>query len=150
MPANAPINKFDLFKDVSEETLAKIEKISSEQTYARGDLVFKEGEEASDLHFLISGAISLHVRLTSRPESVTVSVVKNPYESFGWSGVVAPFHYTATAECTEDATVLTIPGAKLMEILKADPQSGFLVMQRITEIIASRLRTSRQALLKTL
>ncbi len=150
MPAKALVNKFDLFKDISEDTINKIEKIGTENTYAKGDFVFKEGEEASGLHFLVNGAISLRVNLTSRPESITVSVVKNAYESFGWSGVVAPYHYTATAECIEDATVMSIPGDKLMEILKQDPNSGFIVMQRITEIIASRLRNSRQALLKTI
>jgi len=150
MPARALINKFDLFKDVSEETLNKIEKIGTELNFEKGGIVFKEGEEASGLHFLISGSIRLLVNLTSRPESITVSVVKNTYESFGWSGVVAPFHYTATAECIEDAKVMSFPGDKLMEILKQDPKSGFIVMQRITEIIASRLRNSRQALLKTI
>jgi len=150
MPARVLINKFDLFKDVSEETINKIEKIGTEHAFEKGDFVFKEGDEASGLHILINGSISLRVNLTSRPESITVSVVKNAYESFGWSGIVAPFHYTATAECIEDANVMSIPGDKLMEILKQDPKSGFIVMQRITEIIASRLRNSRQALLKTL
>jgi hypothetical protein len=34
--------------------------------------------------------------------------------------------------------------------LSENPAAGFIVMQRITELIASRLRNSRQALLKTL
>ncbi len=150
MPAKAIINKFDLFKDVSEETLLKIEKLLREQTYAKGDLIFKEGDEATSLHILISGLIGLRVNLTSRPESITVSIVKNAYESFGWSGVVPPYHYTATAECLEESKVVDIPGDKLMEILSQEPQSGFIVMQRITEIIANRLGNSRQALIKTL
>ena len=150
MPANAIINKFDLFKDVSEETLIKIENLVTEKKYSKGDLIFKEGEDATCLHILISGLIGLRVRLTSRPESVTVSIVKNSYESFGWSGVVPPYHYTATAECLEDSKVVDIPGDKLMEILSQDPKSGFIVMQRITEIIAKRLGNSRQALIKTL
>lgn len=150
MPAAANINKFDLFKDVSEETLNKIEKLGTEQSYAKGDLIFKEGGDASYLHFLISGSIMLRVNLTSRPESLTVSIVKNAYESFGWSGIVPPYHYTATAECIEDSKVLALPGDKLMEILSQDPKSGFIIMQRIAEIIANRLGNSRQALIKTL
>ena len=45
---------------------------------------------------------------------------------------------------------MTIPGEAFMKLLNENPKSGFTVMQRITEIIASRLRNSRQALLKTL
>jgi CRP-like cAMP-binding protein len=64
--------------------------------------------------------------------------------------VVAPYHYTSSAECDEDAQLLIIPAGSFMNLLEKDPASGFIVMQRITEIIADRLRNSRQALLKTL
>jgi hypothetical protein len=35
-------------------------------------------------------------------------------------------------------------------LLDENPAAGFTVMQRLTELVASRLRNSRQALLKTL
>ena len=37
-----------------------------------------------------------------------------------------------------------------MNLLNKNSAAGFTVMLRLTEIIASRLRTSRQGLLKTL
>jgi hypothetical protein len=37
-----------------------------------------------------------------------------------------------------------------MKLLNDDTAAGFIIMQRLTELIASRLRNSRQALLKTL
>lgn len=150
MSTNLTLAQFDLFKNVSEGTLAEIAKISREFDAKKGEVIFKEGEDADKLHFLVSGNVALRVKLTSRPESVTVSVVNKQYESFGWSGVVPPYHYTAAAQCEEDSHILEIPGGKFMEILQKDTEDGFKVMQRITEIIASRLRNSRQALLKTL
>jgi hypothetical protein len=45
---------------------------------------------------------------------------------------------------------MVISSEPFMKLLEANPQHGFKVMQRITVIVADRLRNSRQALLKTL
>jgi CRP/FNR family cyclic AMP-dependent transcriptional regulator len=124
--------------------------LGEEETFSQGDVIFREGEGADKLHFLLEGEIVLKVKLTSRPESISVSVVNQRFESFGWSGIVPPYHYTASAICEADCKVLTIPGEGFMNVLSENPAAGFIVMQRLTELIASRLRNSRQALLKTL
>ena len=128
----------------------KLPRLCEEETFSQGDVIFREGEQADKLHFLLAGEIVLKVKLTSRPESISVSVVSQKFESFGWSGIVPPYHYTASAICEADCKVMTIPGEEFMKVLSENPAAGFTVMQRLTELIASRLRNSRQALLKTL
>ena len=150
MATKAPLSEFPLFKDLPEELLDKIAAVCEEETVSAGDSVFREGDQADKLHFLIEGSIVLKVKLTSRPDSITVSAVSQKFESFGWSGIVPPYHYTATAICEEECRVLVVPGNKFMDLLQANPSAGFVVMQRLTELISSRLRTSRQGLLKTL
>jgi len=144
------ISQFSLFKGLSDSLLKEIAAIGKETSAKKGEYVFREGEKADQLHFLVSGSIALRVKLTSKPEHVTVSFVGKPYESFGWSGVVPPYHYTSSAICEEDSQILVVPGEKFMQILEKHPEAGFIVMRRIAEIIADRLRNSRQALLKTL
>jgi CRP-like cAMP-binding protein len=150
MATNAPLSKFALFRNMPEELLDKVAALSKEESFSQGDVIFREGEQADKLHFLLDGEIVLKVKLTSRPESISVSVVSQRFESFGWSGVVPPYHYTASAICEADCKILTVPGEDFMKVLSENPAAGFIVMQRITELIASRLRNSRQALLKTL
>ena len=141
---------FPLFKDVSPVVLDKIAAISKEFSFAEGQSVFREGEKADQLHFLIKGSIALRVNIMSRPESVTVSFVSKPFECFGWSGLVAPNYYTASGYCEEACQVMDIAGKELMQILSDHPDAGFVVMHRMAEMISYRLRNSRQALLKTL
>jgi len=150
MATNAPLSEFALFQNLPEELLEKVAKICEEATFSEGDYIFREGDDADKLHFLLDGEIVLKVRLTSRPDSITVSAVSQQFESFGWSGIVPPYHYTASAVCDTDCKVLTIPGAGFLKLLEENPSAGFSVMRRLTELVASRLRTSRQALLKTL
>lgn len=150
MATNVQLSEFPLFRNLPEDLLNKVAAICEEETYSEGDTVFREGEDADKLHFLLQGDILLKVKLTSRPESITVSVVSQCFESFGWSGIVPPYHYTASAICENGCRVLTIPGDRFMSLLEDNPEAGFTVMQRLTQLIASRLRTSRQALLKTI
>ena len=150
MATKALLSEFPLFKDLPENLLDKLATFCEEETYEQGDFVFREGENADSMHFLLEGNIVLKVKLTSRPESITVSAVNQQHESFGWSGIVPPYIYTASAVCEAKCKVLTLPGNKFMELLQTNPEAGFTVMQRLTELISSRLRTSRQGLLKTL
>ncbi|MDP1715327.1 MAG: cyclic nucleotide-binding domain-containing protein [Anaerolineales bacterium] len=150
MISTETLSRFSLFNALPESLLKEMAAICKEASFKKGDFVFREGEKADKLHFLLDGSIALRVKLTSRPESVTVSFVSSPFQSFGWSGVVPPYHYTASAECDEDSNLLIIPAEPFMKLLELNPEAGFKVMQRITVIIADRLRNSRQALLKTM
>lgn len=150
MATNASLAEFPLFRNLPEELLEKIGALSEEQSLPQGETIFREGERADKLHFLLQGEVLLRVKLTSRPESITVSVVSQKFESFGWSGIVPPYHYTASAVCETDCKILTIPGVKFMKLLEENPEAGFTVMQRLIELVSNRLRNSRQVLLKTL
>ena len=141
---------FDLFREVSRETLREVSAISETVSVHKDNYVFREGEKADKLHLLISGSIALRVKLTSRPDSVTVSFVNRPHQTLGWSGVVSPNHYTASAFCEENSELVAISSEKFIKILDQHPEDGYKIMLRITTIISDRLRNSRQALLKTL
>ena len=141
---------FDLFRDIPTDVLEEIAQIAEEVFISKDGYVFREGERADKLHLLVRGSIALRVKLTSRPESVTVSIVSRPHQALGWSGIVSPNHYTASAHCEEDSMLVSIPADKFMKILEAHPEAGLKIMLRVTEIISDRLRNSRQALLKTL
>jgi len=142
--------EFNLFKDVSKEVLDEIAGICETTKYEKDSFVFREGDTAEKLFLLLTGSIALRVNLTSRPDSITVSFLNSPHQALGWSGVVAPNHYTASAYCEDDTELVVLPSDSFMKILDRHPEAGYKVMLRITQIISDRLRNSRQALLKTL
>jgi CRP-like cAMP-binding protein len=144
------LSKFPLFQDLSPALLEKLASASQEISVKAGEAVFREGEKADKLHFLIKGGVVLKVNIMTKPDSVTVSHVSKPNQCFGWSGIVQPFYYTASAFCEEDSVVAAVNGDEFMKLLGENPADGFKVMTRVAEIISDRLRNSRQALLKTL
>lgn len=150
MVKSASIAGFPLFKDLSTDVLEKIAAVSDEHAFSEGQTVFREGEKADKLHFLITGGVALRVNIMTKPDSITVSFVSKSNECFGWSGLVSPHYYTASAICDEDSKIMTISGNELLDILASNPEAGFKVMHRIANLVSDRLRNSRQALLKTL
>lgn len=139
-----------MFQGLSEQVIDEFTSISKVVSFSKGDFIFKEAEPAKKIYFLLDGKISLRVNLTSKPESITVSIINQSFQGFGWSGIVSPFHYTASAKSEEDCRVIEFQGKEFIDVLSQHPEAGFIVMQRLAEIISNRLKNSRQALLKTL
>lgn len=150
MSISQTISSMPLFRDLSPEVTAKIGELSILQKYQANDVIFREGGRADQVHFLVSGSVVLKVKIMTKPDSVTVSFIGKAYDCFGWSGLVSPHYYTASAICEEESEVLLINGEELLRVLQQHPADGFLVMHRVANLVSDRLRNSRQALIKTL
>ena len=109
-------------------------------------MLFRESEKAKRLYFLLEGRVALQVQLSSRQENLTVTVIDSPGQGIGWSGIIPPHYYTASALCQTDCHLVAINGQELMQLLEQEPARGFVVMQRVVELISRRLRDSRAAL----
>ena len=142
--------QFPLFSGLPEVSLGRLAVHAEDVRCSAGNTLFHEGDEATHFYVLIKGEIDLRVHLSSRPEYVTVASLQHAGEALGWSGLVPPHHYTASAVCQKDTRLLAFRGAAFMAELENDPEAGFIVMRRVAEIIASRLRNARMALLRTL
>jgi CRP-like cAMP-binding protein len=144
------LSQSGLFEGLTEERLRAVVGISEEVMCQQGEILFWEGDPAESIYILLEGEINVYVQLSSRPERVTVSIISQPYQALGWSGLVAPHAYTASGLCETDSRLVAIDGEALMEVLRGDPAMGFVVMGRIAEVMSSRMRNTRSALLKTL
>lgn len=144
------IQAIPMFYDLSDEVIDQIAAKSETKNFKAGEYIFKEGDNAQSIHFLVEGTIALKVQVMTRPDYVTVSYIGKSYDCFGWSGLVSPNYYTASALCEEPTEVLELKGSDLLQILEQHPQAGFRVMHKMANLVSDRLRNSRQALIKTL
>jgi CRP/FNR family cyclic AMP-dependent transcriptional regulator len=144
------LSEVALFEDLSREQLQQIAQLSNEKAIGRGDILFRESDPARYLYILLEGEISLQVQLTSRNQQITVGVIDKDMQGFGWSGVIPPHFFTATAQAMRDSRIIEIDGQALLVVLQEDPLVGFYIMQNIARLISGRLRNCRTALLKTI
>ena len=60
-------------------------------------------------------------------------------EAFGWSSLVGPEVYSATAQCKEPTRFLKIEAGKLKEVLEKDPANAAVFYRRLARILGNRL-----------
>lgn len=137
---------FGLFKGLGDSELSKITEFCHVHTISEGDQIFVEGTRATDLHLCHSGKVDIMIWVR---EPWNKNVVVHRVESgelFGWSALVAPYTYTASAECVESGEEIRIMGHELLVMLDEYPIVGYRIMTNLDAEISARLMQTRQRL----
>ena len=129
------ITESDLFKGVSQRFITRIANGAEEQTYKKNSTIFKKDEQASHFYVLVAGEV--HIEIGGAEQTFGVG---KPGEVFGWSALVEPYRYTATARCVKETRVLKISRDLLEAAVKEHPGEGLAVLKNLTGIVARRLR----------
>lgn len=141
--------ELDLFKDVSTDVLDEITSFCRQETFKEGATIFSTGQQADHIYLLLEGAVRLVMYPSPFPEPMTVSMLKNRGQAFGWSVITDSGHYTATALAVTAGSVIAIDGEPFMEYLAQHPDVGFVVTRRIAQVVIQRLGIIRRLLLDT-
>jgi CRP-like cAMP-binding protein len=145
------LRKLDFFSGLSDDELGQIAHISEERTYQANELCFQEGEQAEYLYVLLSGKVSIQFQFQSLlqpPYRETTVTTVRPGEPFGWSSLVEPGHYTASARCLEASRALCIKGSDLEALAERECCLGYRVMRKAAIVAGSRLRETRRNLIR--
>jgi CRP-like cAMP-binding protein len=140
------LKKISFFQDFTEDELRSLQNICYEESYKKGDFIFTDGSPAEHLYVLKKGMISIEIEITGG-KHISVLTISQFAESFGWSALVEPFSFTASARCVEDSTVFSIDGEKLKALIEKDYRMGFLIMRRVAKTISERVRDTRLQLI---
>ncbi len=135
-----------LFQGLPAAVLEEIGRLVVEREYAADATIFAEGDPAVEVCVLASGEVELDYTLPNRPDVILCITRVPPGETFAWSALVSNPTLTARARALQSSRIYSIPAAPLREILDAHPEAGYRVMTRLSELVASRLRDTREQL----
>ena len=127
-----------LFQGLGQDFMREISEIAKEINFKENQIVFNRGDSADYLYILVHG----HVNLFIQEGGSLNSAVDETGEVFGWSALVDPNIYTASAQCFEDTTVLRIDATSLEHVFDRYPKEAYRVMKRLSGVIGQRLATS--------
>jgi CRP/FNR family transcriptional regulator, dissimilatory nitrate respiration regulator len=85
----------------------------------RGDYLFREGDRASGFYIVQKGAINVH-RVSDAGKEQVIHVFR-PVESFAEATLASDGGYPADARAIEPSTVLLVPKADFIELLRKVP-----------------------------
>ena len=142
------LRRFPFFSGFSDEELKQIAMAGREQVASIGEILFAEGKHAHNLYFLTEGEVEILNAGNGDKESIAVSSLPAG-EILGWSAVIGPYIYTATARATQRSRVIVFAGAELEKLMSNDHFSS-LLMKKIAQVIGQRLRDTRIQLLSLL
>lgn len=136
------IQELELFQRIPSHIINEIAEFTVEEEYSTDQVLFRQGQDAEYLYLLLDGQVAIIVE----GEGKVVFPITEPGSIFGWSALVEPRKYTASAEFAMDSKVLKLDGERLLRLFERFPAEGLLIMRRLAGVIAARLLDSYQRL----
>jgi toluene monooxygenase system ferredoxin subunit len=167
MPEKNLLKGFSFFSDIDSDTLAAISKKSEILEFNAEDVIFHCKAPSTHFYGLLEGEVDLILIFKDKilktdieyEEAIQASMVDEekaiivdtvaPGQIFGWSSIVGPGKRTVTAECSQASRVISIPADELKSMFDEDHTLGYIVMRRLGDIIAKRLRNRTEKLIET-
>jgi CRP-like cAMP-binding protein len=141
------LSRYPFFKFLSPAQLKKIAKIAKEESYKRGDILFRQNDRAEAFYILLVGSIELYflVEVEYHPElrkELRFRVIY-PGESFGISAFIEPHILTSSARAIEPSRVIQIEAAPLLEMCQKDDNLAYALIYQVAKAAMDRLNATR-------
>jgi CRP-like cAMP-binding protein len=138
------LKKIHLFENLSEPELEKILRICVKQTYAKGAVIFKEGDGGDACYIVTAGTVRISKFIPNIGEEALA--VLRPGDYFGEMALVDNFPRSAHAIANDDADVFAIDKTELDKILISDRDLGYKLLWTFTKTLSKRLRETNEKL----
>jgi CRP/FNR family transcriptional regulator, cyclic AMP receptor protein len=140
------LNKIPWFRDLQPKHLNEMAGIAQLRHVKAGEIIFREGDKEDNVYIVLDGRISLEMFVPHRGKVRFYTA--ELWEVFGWSSVTPTVRQrTAGAVAVLDSFIVAFDAEKLRQACDTDHDLGYLVMRRLSNIVASRLMVTRLQLL---
>ena len=118
---------------------------------AAGEVILRENDPAEALYMIVAGKVRLSFEMpeafpkpgTPGKDRLLIRTLTEPGRIIGWSAVVEPYHYRATATAIEDTRLLAFERHGWSGARRRMPEFGVELMTRILWVLGNRLREAR-------
>lgn len=135
----------ELFNTLGDPEIAQIAALGVPKTFNEGEVVHEQGGRVNLFFVVANGSVALFRRAGSvgGTEGAEVAIdILGPGRVLGWSSLVKPHVATNSPKAMRKSELIAIDGTALRFLLEKDRAMGFEVMQRLAELLASRLRAA--------
>ena len=148
MIAREDLKQIAILRKLTDEMLDKLIPITELQHFDKRELIFRQGEKSQRFFMLKEGKVILELRITDKI-AVSLSAIKSG-NSFGWSAMMDGEVYTIDAVCAEPCKVFSIQSEKIKALFEQDHSLGFIMSQRLLDIVKKRYDIRTEQFVKTL
>lgn len=138
------LNQIAIFGGMDDLQLYTIFHILEVEHYAKGDVIFQQGDAPSHIRIVRSG----HVRIIEDVNGEPLELYDfETGDCFGETSVIAIHQHTASAIAMEDTELLVIPCNKLFGLYDSDPKLFGMLILNIAREACRRLNKAEDTML---
>lgn len=133
------------FRGMPKEHIQTLCGCASNVRFARGNYVFKEGDQADTFYCIRSGTVSLEIH---SPAKGPIRIdARGADQVLGWSWIVAPYRFYCDARVVEEVRAIALNGRCLREKCEHDKVFGYELYTRFVPLIHRALEATRLQLI---
>lgn len=133
------------FKGLEARYLHLIASCASNMRFNAGEVILREGEEASQFYVVRYGKVALEI-LVPGLGPITILTIEEG-EILGWSWLFPPYRWHFNARAIELTRALALDGKCLRTKCEEDHNLGYEFLKRFSHVMEQRLQATRLQLL---
>ena len=145
MVSQETLKNIQFLQDFSDDHLQHLASLAEIKEFPAGSVVFSEGGPSSSVYLVVRGDITLELNVPTRGPMQFQTVGSG--DLLAWTAVLGVGPMTATARVQTPSTLLALDAAQIQAFCAQDLSFGFAFMQRIAQVLASRLSATRLVLM---
>lgn len=130
-----------IFSDLKVKHIEILAKHCKKQTFAVGDLLFKQQDPAETFFILLVGSVQVEVPAIQGPALPVQEL--GPDEVLGWSWLIPPYRWNFEAKADQDCEVLVFDGKALLAYCEEHNDFGYELIKRFSGLMSQRLQAAR-------
>ncbi len=141
------LSQVTVFSRLSWQEIKIVEHAVHIRNYTPNEPIFKQGDPGSGMYIIIEGRVSIFLDIPHQAPKLLSEL--NEGDFFGEIALLDASPRTATATAAENCTIIGFFRTDLMDILKTKPALGAKILLSLSEVLATRLRSTNSELVKT-
>jgi CRP/FNR family transcriptional regulator, cyclic AMP receptor protein len=139
------LSEHDFFSGFDDGILKFLCDCSSEFAIKKGQILFRQGENADKFYVIRSGLISIQMPAIMGP-SLEIQTLRKD-QVLGWSWLISPYKWNFQAMPEEDSELLMFDGTAILARCDQEPKFGYELLKKFTVLMSKRLDVARQKMM---
>ncbi|MBW2065593.1 MAG: cyclic nucleotide-binding domain-containing protein [Deltaproteobacteria bacterium] len=133
------------FEGLAPDLVKVIAGFASQVQYDAGQMIYREGEDASQFHLITFGKVAIEIFEPKKGSRIIQTIGRG--DVLGWSWLFPPYKWRFDARALELTRAIALDGRSLREKAETDHHLGYELLKRFSRVILERLHAMRLQLL---
>jgi CRP/FNR family cyclic AMP-dependent transcriptional regulator len=139
------LSAHEFFSDLDDNVLEFLSECSSTCEIKKGQILFRQGENADKFYVIRNGCISVQIPAIIGPNLEIQTLSEN--QVLGWSWLIPPYQWNFQARAKEDSDFLQFDGAGILARCEQEPKLGYELLKKFAGLMSVRLEAARRKMM---